>query len=264
MEFGLTGRGAIVGGSSAGIGLAAATALAQEGASVLLVARRPDPLAEAAARVRASAAPGAQVHTLTADLSAPADIERVAASAQEALGQVDIVVNNLGGPPPGALTAFTDADWAGAFEVSFSSAVRLVRLVLPGMRERGWGRVVSVLSRTIREPEDGLGLSTVARTALAAWCKLLSAEVAADGVSVNTVLPGSVETERLRSVIANQARMHERTVDEQRAVRLAGVPAGRFGRPEEVGELIAFLASERAGFITGQHIAIDGGQTKGL
>jgi 3-oxoacyl-[acyl-carrier protein] reductase len=263
MEIGLTGRAAIVGGSSAGIGLAAATALAREGASVLLVARRPEPLAQASASVRA-AAPGARVETIAADLASPGDIERVAAAAQAAFGQVDIVVNNLGGPPPGEFTTFTDADWQNAFDVSFSSAVRLVRAVLPGMRERGWGRVVSVLSRTIKEPEDGLGLSTVARTALAAWSKLLSGEVAADGVTVNTVLPGSVETERLRSVIANQARVRGRTVEAQRAVRLAGVPTGRFGRPEEVGELICFLASERAGFITGQHVAIDGGQTKGL
>jgi 3-oxoacyl-[acyl-carrier protein] reductase len=263
MDLGLTGRAAIVGGSSAGIGRAAATALAREGASVLLVARRPEPLAQAAAAVRA-AAPGARVETIAADLAAPGDIERVAAAAQAAFGQVDIVVNNLGGPPPGEFTTFTDADWQHAFEVSFSSAVRLVRAVLPGMRQRGWGRVVSVLSRTIKEPEDGLGLSTVARTALAAWSKMLSGEVAADGVTVNTVLPGSVETERLRSVIANQARVRGRTVEEQRAVRLAGVPTGRFGRPEEVGELICFLASERAGFITGQHVAIDGGQTKGL
>lgn len=263
MELGLNGKVAIVGGSSKGIGFAAATALAREGANVTVVARHASELEQAAAALRKESGDD-RVLAIAADLTQPGDIERVVSETEARWGHVDIVVNNVGGPPPGNIEAFTDDQWQTAFDLNFSSAMRMNRRVLPGMRERGHGRILAVLSRTIKEPEEGLGLSTVARSALSSYSKLLAHDVAAAGITVNNVLPGSVETERLRSVIAAQADRNDRSIDEQRAVRLASVPAGRFGNPGEVGDLIAFLASGRAAFITGQNIATDGGQTRSL
>jgi 3-oxoacyl-[acyl-carrier protein] reductase len=263
MDLGLKGRTAIVGGSSQGIGLAAAAALATEGVSVTLVARNADELERAAAALREGTA-NENVDSVAADLSKPDDIERVFEQAVARWGKIDITVNNLGGPPPGELEAFTDEQWQLAFDLNFNSAVRLNRLVLSGMRERKHGRIISVLSKTIKEPEPGLGLSTVARSALSSYLKLLATDTADSGITVNSVLPGSVETGRLSSVIAAQAKTAGRNVNEQRLVRLSSVPAGRFGNPREVGDLIAFLASDRAAFITGQNIAVDGGQIKSL
>jgi 3-oxoacyl-[acyl-carrier protein] reductase len=259
VDLALVGRVAIVGGSSKGIGLATAQALAREGALVTIAARHEEELQQAADAIGADAA-----LALVADLSVPDDIQRVFDATIERWGHVDIVVNNLGGPPPGKLLDFDDDQWQSAFDLSFSSAVRMNRLVLPGMRERKHGRIIAVLSKTIKEPEDGLALSTVARTAMSAYSKLLAQEVAAEGITVNNVLPGSVATGRLQSVIAVQAKTNNRTVEEQEALRLASVPAGRFGQPQEVGDLITFLASDRGGFITAQNIAVDGGQIKGL
>lgn len=263
MELELAGRVAIVGGSSKGIGLSAAMSLAREGASVAIVARHGDELEQAAADIEAATGSD-DVLAVVADLANADDTQRVFDSTMERWGRVDIVLNNLGGPPPGELQDFTDEQWHAAFELNFQSAVRLNRLVVPGMRERKHGRIVGVLSKTIKEPEDRLGLSTVARTAMSSYSKLLAQEVVGDGITVNNVLPGSVATGRLTSVIVAQAKANSRSIDEQTAVRLASVPAGRFGEPDEVGDLIAFLASGRAGYVTGQNIAIDGGQIKGL
>ncbi len=263
MDLGLTGKIAIVGGSSKGIGLAVAQSLVREGSHVTIVARHGDELEAAASKLRAKTHAGA-VLNIVGDLSNPKDILRVFDETIARWRRVDIVINNLGGPPAGELMDFSDDQWQSAFDLNFSSAMRMNRLALPGMIERGHGRIIAVLSKAIKEPEDRLGLSTVARSALSSYSKLLAQEVAGNGITVNNVLPGSVATERLRSVIAVQATANNRTIDEQEAFRLASVPAARFGDPSELGDLIAFLASDRAGFITAQNIAVDGGQIKGL
>jgi 3-oxoacyl-[acyl-carrier protein] reductase len=263
MDLGLVGKIALVGGSSKGIGFAAAAALAAEGARVVVVARHGEELERAAAKLAAKHGVDG-VLAIVGDLSLAADIERIVGEALDHYGRVDIAVNNLGGPPPGELLDFSEDQWQLAFDLSFNSARRLNALVLPGMIERGHGRIVSVLSKTIKEPEDRLGLSTVARTALSAYSKLLAQEVAPHGITVNNVLPGSIATDRLSSVIEAQAKAAGRDVVSQTDVRRAAIPAGRFGQPQEAGELIAFLASDRAAFVTGQNIAIDGGQIKSL
>jgi 3-oxoacyl-[acyl-carrier protein] reductase len=263
LDLELTGKIAIVGGSSKGIGLAAARSLARDGSKVTLVARHGDELQTASSKLQLEVG-GNAVLAVVGDLSDPADIQSVFDATIARWGRVDIIVNNLGGPPPGELMDFTDGQWQSAFDLNFSSAMRMNRLVLPGMIERQHGRIIAVLSKAIKEPEDRLGLSTVARSALSSYSKLLAQEVAGNGITVNNVLPGSVATDRLHSVIEMQAKANSRSIAEQEVFRLASVPAGRFGDPAELGDLIAFLASARAGFITAQNIAADGGQIKGL
>ena len=263
MDLDLEGKVAIVGGSSQGIGYAAAAALAREGAAVTIVARHGDELEQAAAALRSEAG-SEQVLPVVGNMAEPADIQRVFDTAIGKWGKVDITVNNLGGPPPGELQELSDEQWHAAFELNFSSGVRLNRLVLGGMFQRGHGRIINVLSKSIKEPEERLGLSTVARTALSSYSKLLAQEVAAHGITVNSVLPGSVATGRLAAVIEAQAKAAGRTAQEQTDLRLSTIAARRFAEPGELGDLIAFLASARAAFITGQDIAFDGGQIKGL
>jgi len=263
MELGLAGRVAIVSGASKGMGRATAVALAREGANVTLCARDSDTLEEAAAEAR-SVSSDAQVLPVVADMANPTGIQCAFDETMAQWGRVDIAIANVGGPPPSQPTEVTDDQWYAGLELNFLSAVRLSRLVVPVMQKQGYGRIITVLSLAIKQPEDNLALSTVARTATAAFLKTLSTEVAKDGITVNAVLPGSVETGRLQCVAEMQARFHERDVASAMDDRLGLVPAGRFGRPEEVGDLIAFLASERAGFITGLNIPIDGGQLRAM
>ena len=242
------------------MGRAIAAALVREGAAVTLCARRPDVLDEAAAAVGAAAPE--RVLTVAADLSQPDDVPRVVAATVARWGRVDIAVNNVGGPPPGQPLAMTDDQWRAAFELNFFSVVRMCREVVPGMRARGWGRIVNLLSLAVRQPEANLALSTTARLAVVAYARSLADEVARDGVTVNNVLPGSVATERLQAVAEMQARFHGRDVEGAMDDRQALVALGRFGQPEEMADLVCYLASERAGFLTGLSIPFDGGQLR--
>ncbi len=260
MDLGLSGRVAIVGGASRGMGRATAAALLREGAAVTLCARGAEALSKAADELAAAAPERALA--VAADLAQSDDVSRVVARTFERWGRIDVVVNNVGGPPPGQPLDMADAHWLGAFELNFLSVVRMCREVVPHMRTRRWGRIVNLLGLTVRQPEPNLALSTAARLAVVAYAKALADEVASEGITVNNVLPGSVATGRLQAVAEMQARFHGRDVSRAMDDRLALVPLGRFGRPEEVADLVCFLASERAGFLTGLSIPFDGGQLR--
>ena len=263
MELGIEGRVAIVSGSSKGMGRATAYALAQEGAYVVVCARGRDELERTASDIAEATSPR-QVLPVVADLCRPEDVEHLVRETARQWGHVDIVVNNVGGPPPGQAWELSEQQWQAGLEVSFYSVVRLCRLTLPMMRERKWGRIVNVLSAAVKEPEDNLALSTVGRAAVAAYAKLLSQELAPSNITVNNALPGSIETDRLRLVAEMQARFHGRDPRAGLDHRRAQIPMGRFGRPEEMAALICFLVSERAAFITGTSVLVDGGQVKAL
>jgi 3-oxoacyl-[acyl-carrier protein] reductase len=259
MNYRLTGRRAVVGGASKGLGLACAQVLAQEGCAVALVARSAANL-EAARRTFPDPA---QVLLVEADLGTADGVARCAGQV-EAWGAVDILVNNTGGPPPGGSLAHDEAAWRQAGESLLFYVKRMCERFLPGMRQRRWGRIITITSRTVKEPADNLVLSNVFRTAATAYLKILAREVAADGITVNTVLPGAFKTERYIQLIDSIARQSGRPADQVEQEILAKLPQRRFQKPEELAALVAFLASEQASAITGAAIPVDGGALQGL
>ena len=262
MDLGLRDKVALVAASSRGLGYAIAHELAAEGASVAMCARDEGRLTEAAHAI--TSATGARVLSVAADVSKPGDISKLVAQAQSAFGRVDILVTNSGGPPPGTFDSTPPEAWAAAVEVLLTSAVELIRAVLPGMKERRFGRILNVTSITVKQPIDNLILSNALRAAVTGMARTLANEVASFGVTVNNVLPGYTRTERLTELATATASrtggapagFYERLERE--------IPARRLGEPRELAALCAFLASERASYVTGQSIAVDGGWIKGL
>lgn len=250
MELGIAGRVALVGGASQGIGRAVAEALVGEGARVVITARDPDRTAEVARQIGAEAGIGWD----SADLDgAPALVARVS----EEVGPVDILVTNTGGPPANAdPLALATEQWEQAHRTLVLSPMTLLRLVLPGMRERGWGRVIGIASISVREPIPSLVLSNAERSAVLAAYKTLARQVAGDGVTINTLLTGHIATERAVSLAGSMEAA------EAEAART--IPAGRLGRPEEMAWAAAFLCSEHAAYITGAALPVDGGLLRGI
>ncbi len=245
MDLGLEGRVALVMGASRGIGRGIAAALAREGARVAIASRSLERIEEAASAIDGDVTP------FVADAS---DIDRVAGLPEEiagALGPVEILVANTGGPPFGGALDQGVAQWEEAYRSLVLAPMTLAAAVVPGMREKGWGRIVNVGSTSTREPIPGLGLSNSHRMAAVGFLKTLSREVAGDGITVNTVATGRFATERLAG--------EDGSLDAAEAAARTEVPAGRLGMPEEYGDLVAFLCSERAAYITGATIPIDGG-----
>lgn len=252
MDTGLQGKNVLVPGSSSGIGLAIARSLAREGANVVLAARRGELVREEAARL--PSAVGVEVD-LTHD-DAPA---LLVAEGEKAFGPIDVLVLNSGGPPPGTAANLDDGQILESVHQLLLQHQRLTTLVLPGMRERGWGRIIAVGSSGIQQPLPGLALSNIARAGLAGYLKTLSTEVAADGVTINMVLPGRIDTDRVGTIDAGAAKRTGRTAEEVRAVSEASIPAGRYGRPEEFAAVVTFLASGPASYVTGEQVRCDGG-----
>lgn len=262
MDLGIRGKVAIVAAASQGLGRAIAEELAAEGVSLVLCARGSDALEHTAASIRSST--GVDVVAVAADVSKPEDVTRVVLAAIHRFSRVDILVTNSGGPPSGMFESLTPAMWDEAARLILMSTVNFCREVVPGMRERKWGRIINVTSISVKQPVQGLMLSNSLRAGVTGFAKTLSNEVAADGITVNTILPGHTRTQRAIDLTkANAARLGI-SFDESVRRREAEIPMARTGEPREFAALAAFLASERASYITGTSIQVDGGWIKGL
>ncbi len=263
MDLTLNGRRALVGGSTQGIGRACALVLARLGASITLLARDEDRLRETCDFLPADA-DGQEHDWIRADFDDPDAVHAGVRASLEDGRTYHILINNTGGPPGGPAIEATPDAYLRAFRMHLICNQVLVQSVVPGMRAAGFGRIVNIISTSVRQPIPGLGVSNTVRGAVASWAKTLSRELAPDAITVNNVLPGFTETARLRGLIRSRAQA--RGVDEETIARemRATVPMGRFGDPEEVANAVAFLASPAAGYISGQSIAVDGGRLEAI
>jgi 3-oxoacyl-[acyl-carrier protein] reductase len=246
MDLGLGGRTAIVCGASAGIGLAIAESLAGEGVNVAMLARRREPLEREAERLGALAVRG--------DVSNVSDLRRLVEKTVDAFGGIDILVNNSGGPPRTAAVGLEDEEIESAVELLLLSTVRLTNLCLPYLGRSGHGRVINVTSSSVREPVDNLALSNAIRPGVVGWAKTLAREVGPQAITVNSIAPGRIDTERIKEVYPDGPSPSD----------LEAIPLRRLGYPREIGDVVCFLASDRAAYVTGALVAIDGGLTRGL
>jgi 3-oxoacyl-[acyl-carrier protein] reductase len=252
MDLGLDDTAAIVCGASSGMGLAIATELAAEGCRVTMLARDPERLERTAASV-----PGAIA--VAGDVRDPDALAEAVDRTVRERGRLDIVVNNAGGPPPGTFDSTPDEAWVAAFELSLNSAVRLTRLALPHLRASGRGRVVNITSWSVREPIPHLLLSNAIRPGVVGWAKTLAHELGPDGITVNTIAPGKIDTAR-----AAELYQHQPDPDAARAADLQTIPARRLGQPAEVAAAVTFLCSRHAAYISGTVLPVDGGALRGI
>ncbi|GAB4264872.1 MAG: SDR family oxidoreductase [Pararhodobacter sp.] len=253
MDLGIKGKRALVCASSRGLGRGCAEALAEAGVELVMNARSDGPLQQAAADIRA--AHGVPVTAVAADITTEEGRAKVLAAA----GQIDILVTNAGGPPPGMWTDWEREDFIKALDANMLTPIALIKALVPGMMERGWGRVVNITSQAVKAPIGVLGLSNSARTGLTGYVAGTARQIAGKGVAMNNLLPGIHATDRADSLDGGVARAAGITIDEARARRIATIPAGRYGTAAEFGAACAFLCSQYAGFIIGQNLLLDGG-----
>ena len=257
MDMGIAGRTALVCAASKGLGRGCAEALAAEGVNLVIAARTVETLEATAEAIRATT--GVEVKTVACDITTPEG--RMAALA--ACPEPDILVNNAGGPPPGDFRNFTHDDWIRALEANMLTPIELIRATIDPMIARGFGRIVNITSSAVKAPIDVLGLSNGARSGLTGFVAGLARKVARDGVTINNLLPGLFDTDRIATTLTAQAKAQHVSVDEARKQRMASIPAGRFGNRDEFGRACAFLCSVHAGYITGQNWLMDGGAYPG-
>ncbi|EUC14240.1 SDR family oxidoreductase [Paraburkholderia hospita] len=257
MDLGIAGKTALVCAASKGLGRGCAEALAAEGVNVTIVARTAETLEATAASIRSKT--GVDVKAVACDITTPEG----RAAALAACPQPDILVNNAGGPPPGDFRNFTHDDWIRALEANMLTPIELIRATIDGMISRGFGRVVNITSSSVKAPIDVLGLSNGARSGLTGFVAGVARKVAPDGVTINNLLPGLFDTDRIAVTFEASAKSQNISVDEARKQRMATIPARRFGTPDEFGRACAFLCSVHAGYITGQNWLIDGGSYPG-
>jgi len=260
MDLGLHGKVAMVAASSRGLGFGIARELAREGALVSLGSRTESDVFEAADLLTEET--GAEVLANVLDAADPDSILQWLDNTTEAFGGVDMLVVNAGGPPTGNFDDFNDEDWQAAFELTLMSAVRMIRAVLPSMRQTGGGSILTITSCSVKEPIDFLLLSNVMRSGVTSLAKSLSQQLAPENIRINNLMPGRIDTDRVRSLDALNAEKRDLSVEEVRAANELGIPLRRYGTIEEFGRLGAFLLSDAASYITGQTIAVDGGSIK--
>lgn len=256
MDLGLKGKVALVTAASAGLGAAIAKTLAAEGAAVAITGTNPDKLTATAAEIRAA---GGKVVSLVWDLGDLTLIEPSIAKIEAELGPIDILVNNTGGPPPSPASGQSQELWRKHFDAMILSVIAITDRVLPGMRARKWGRIITSTSMGVIAPIPNLGVSNTLRAALVGWSKTVSREVARDGITANVLAPGRILTDRVRSIDSNQAKREGKTVEEVATASQAAIPAGRYGDPQEFADVAVFLASANASYVTGSVIRVDGG-----
>jgi 3-oxoacyl-[acyl-carrier protein] reductase len=262
VDLGIRGRVALVAASSRGLGRASAEALAAEGADLVLCARGEVALREAAADIRRTS--GVRVVDVVADVATAEGVADVLAAADRAFGRVDILVTNAGGPPAGPFESHAPDAWETAVRTNLTSVVELVRGVLPGMRERRWGRIVNVTSIAVKQPVDHLILSNSVRAAVTGFARTLANEVAPHGITVNNVMPGYTRTARVEELAARTAALQGGAPEAAYAAWEAQIPMGRLGEPAEFGAMVAFLCSALASYTTGASIPVDGGWIRSL
>lgn len=262
MDLGIKNKIALVTASSQGLGKAAALSLAKEGAKLAICSRDEKSINAAAKEI--SEQTGATVFPIAADVSKSDDIIRLIESVKKEFGTIHILVNNAGGPPTGTITGISDTEWEKGVNLTLMSTIRLTRAVLPMMERQKWGRVVTIVSITAKQPVDELLISSTLRPGILGLSKVLANQYGKFGITINTICPGYVLTHRQEELSRSRSAEKNITMEEYLVESAKNIPIGRLGRPEEIGDVIAFLASERASFINGANFLVDGGQTKGI
>ena len=261
MDLGIKGKWALVGGASKGLGFGCAQSLAREGANVVIVARGAEALEAAAVKLRQF---GTTILPVAVDITSPEGREAVWSVAGGPGKNFDIVVTNAGGPPPGDFRSWDREAWIKAVDANMLTPIELIKATVDGMAERGFGRIVNITSSAVKAPIDVLGLSNGARSGLTGFVAgVARSSIAARGVTINNLLPGKFDTDRIRATLPAMAQKAGKTIDEMRALQQAQIPVGRYGTPDEFGEICAFLCSVQAGYLTGQNILPDGGAYPG-
>jgi len=257
MNLELENRVAIVGGSSKGLGKAIALRLVEEGASVMICARGEEALLKTREEIQKRT--GREILAIQADLSKKEDVSTVVHKTLENFSKIDILVTNAGGPPPLFFMEISDEQWEDYFQVSLMSAIRLIRLVLPHMEKQNWGRIINLTSVSVKQPIDNLILSNTARLGIVGLARTLANQYAKNNITINNVAPGYVLTDRVRQLFEAKARQENRPIEAVTQEITRQIPMSRLGKPEEIADVFAFLASERASYITGVTLQVDGG-----
>jgi 3-oxoacyl-[acyl-carrier protein] reductase len=262
MDLGLKNKTALVAAASHGLGKASAFALAQEGAHLVICSRNEESVKRTAAEIRS--ATGATVVDVTADVSKKEDIRRFVETAIAEFGTVHVLVNNAGGPPTGHILTMPEEEWEKGIQLTLMSVIRLIREVLPFMEKQRWGRIVSIVSVAAKQPINELLISSTLRPGILGLSKVLSNQYAKDNITINTVCPGLILTRRQEELSASRAAERKMTIEEYLMESAKAIPAGRLGTPEEIGNVVAFLASEKASYINGANLLVDGGSARGI